>query len=201
MLDLAAARTLGPATTYLDNLADVIRRVPSEPLAETIDALLEARAAGRRVYVIGNGGSAATASHFVCDLVKTARVPGRRPLRVFALADNAPLLTAWANDACYERAFAEQIAALVEAGDVVIAISASGNSPNIVAGLQAAAALGALTVGLVGFDGGRARGCVDIAIHVPCRDYGLVEDAHAAIGHAITVAIRDALEASVERDT
>jgi D-sedoheptulose 7-phosphate isomerase len=198
MLDLRTTHALGSALTYLDDLAGVLRLVPSEPLAEAIDLLLAARAAGRRVFVIGNGGSAATASHFVCDLVKTAHVPGRRPLRVFALADNAPLLTAWANDDCYEHSFAEQIAALVEADDVVIAISASGNSPNIVAGLEAARALGARTIGLVGFDGGRARQLVDIAIHVPCHDYGLVEDTHAAVGHAITMAIRATLRAASE---
>jgi D-sedoheptulose 7-phosphate isomerase len=198
MLDLAETRTLESATRYLNNLATVLGLVPREPLAVAIDLLLEARSTGRRVFVMGNGGSAATASHFVCDLIKTARVPGLRPLRVCALTDNTPLLTAWANDASYECVFAEQVTALAEPDDLIIAISASGNSPNILAALQAATAQGARTIGLVGFDGGRALGLVEVAIHVPCHDYGLVEDAHAAIGHALTVAIRSALHPAVE---
>lgn len=192
-----AERRASVAAEYLAALADLLRLVADESLSRALEMLLEARALGRRVYIIGNGGSAATASHFVCDLVKTAHVTGHAPLRVFALTDNAPLLTAWANDAAYERVFAEQLAALVEPGDVVIAISASGNSPNIVTGLTTAAARGARTIGLVGFDGGVARRIVDAAIHVPCNDYGLVEDAHAAIGHALTAAIRRSLSAEL----
>jgi D-sedoheptulose 7-phosphate isomerase len=143
---------------------------------------------------MGNGGSSATASHLVSDLVKTAHVAGLAPLRAFALTDNTPLLTAWSNDASYDRCFAEQIAALVEPDDIVIAISASGNSPNVVAGLSAALARGARTIGLLGFDGGAARQLTDVTIHIPCHNYGLVEDTHAAIGHAITTAIRQALQ-------
>jgi D-sedoheptulose 7-phosphate isomerase len=138
---------------------------------------------------VGNGGSAATASHFVCDLVKTARGAGMAPMRAFALVDNVPLLTAWANDCAYERSFAEQILALVEPGDIVVVISASGNSPNVVAALAAASTCGARTIGLLGFDGGAVRDLVDVAVHIPCDDYGLVEDAHAAIAHAMTTAI------------
>jgi D-sedoheptulose 7-phosphate isomerase len=181
-------------TDYLAELARALALVPGEALTQAIALLLEARARRRRIYVIGNGGSAATASHLVCDLVKTARVAGRAPLRAFALADNTPLLTAWANDSAYERCFAEQVLAVVEPGDVVIAISASGNSPNIVAGLSAGAAAGARTIALVGFDGGAACQVADVAIHIPCHDYGLVEDTHAAIGHAITATIRSVLE-------
>lgn len=181
------------AADYLATLASVLHQVLPEPLWRTTELLLAVRAAGRRVYVMGNGGSMATASHMVCDLVKTARVRGHQPLRVFALADNGPLLTAWANDADYERVFAEQIEALVEPDDVVIALSASGSSRNIVLGLRKAAERGATTIGLLGFDGGAALGMVDIAIHVPSHDYGLVEDAHSAISHALTAAIRSAL--------
>jgi phosphoheptose isomerase len=142
---------------------------------------------------MGNGGSAATASHMVCDLVKGAQVPGCAPLRVFGLTDNTPLLTAWANDHAYEQVFAEQIQAFVEPHDVVIAISASGNSPNILAGLRAAAARGAHTIAMVGFDGGAASELADLVIHIPSDDYGLVEDTHSAIGHALTAAVRSQL--------
>jgi D-sedoheptulose 7-phosphate isomerase len=200
---LAAESTPGPslrrdstglAAGYLRRLAGVLMLVPHDSLRRAVDMLLDARASGARVYVMGNGGSAATASHLVCDLVKTARVPGFQPLRVFALADCGPLMTAWANDLAYERVFAEQVLALVDQDDVLIAISASGNSPNIIAGLNAASDRGAHTIGLLGFDGGEARSLVEVAIHIRCHDYGLVEDTHAAIGHAITAAIRQALE-------
>ena len=179
--------------TYLGNLRDVLVDVPYLAVTRAVELFLEARAAGRRVYLMGNGGSSATASHFVSDLVKTAHVPGFNPVRAFALTDNTPLLTAWANDLAYERGFAEQISALVEPDDIVMGISASGNSPNILAGLTAAAACEARTIGLLGFDGGLARGLVEVPIHIDCGDYGLIEDAHVAVCHAITRAIRTVL--------
>ena len=185
------------ASEYLAELTEVLAQVPGDALARATQLLLDVRAAGRRVYIIGNGGSAATASHFVCDLVKTARVPGLGPLRAFALTDNAPLLTAWSNDSAYEDCFAEQVAALAEPGDLVIGISASGNSPNVVSALRAAANRDIQTIGIVGFDGGAARQIVDLAIHVPCHDYGLVEDTHMAIAHALTAAIRQTLRSGV----
>jgi D-sedoheptulose 7-phosphate isomerase len=181
------------ATNYLAGLARTLDLIPTEALAAAVEMLLNARAAGRRVYIMGNGGSAATASHFACDLLKTAHVKDHAPLRVFALTDNTAVLTALANDLGYEHGFAEQIRALVEPGDVVVALSASGNSHNIVAGLTAASRVGGRTIGLFGFDGGAARDLVDVAIHIPRNDYGQVEDAHSAIGHAITAAIRAAL--------
>jgi D-sedoheptulose 7-phosphate isomerase len=128
------------------------------------------------------------------DLVKTAQVDGYSPLRAYSLTDNVPLFTAWSNDTSYANSFAGQIKAQVDPGDVVIAISASGNSPNIIQGLREASALGATTVGLLGFDGGRALSMVDLAIHIPCSHYGLVEDIHLAIGHALTAAIRAHLQ-------
>lgn len=193
MLETEPRGAEATASNYLDDLAEVLAQVPSGALGRAIEMLLEARRTGQRVYVMGNGGSAATASHFVCDLIKTAHIAGFVPLRVFALSDNTPLLTAWSNDSAYEDCFSRQIEALVEPDDVVIAISASGNSRNIIEGLKAAAGRGARTIGLVGFDGGAAQGLVDVAIHVPSHHYGLVEDTHSAIGHAITAAIQRAL--------
>jgi D-sedoheptulose 7-phosphate isomerase len=111
-----------------------------------------------------------------------------------------PLITAWANDTSYEEVFAEQLAALVRPADVIVAISASGNSPNLVDGLKVAANLGARTIALLGFDGGAALRIAEIAVHVPCSDYGLAEDTHAAIGHAITMSVRRALESERSRD-
>lgn len=182
------------AQDFLIQLETVLESISPDAVFQAIELLLETRATRHRVYVIGNGGSAATASHLACDLIKTAQVAGCDPLRVFALTDNIPLFSAWANDAAYEDAFAEQISAFVDPGDVVFAISASGNSPNVVNGLAAGRGRGARTIGLLGFDGGLARPLADIALHVPCFDYGLVEAAHLAIVHALTVAIREALE-------
>jgi D-sedoheptulose 7-phosphate isomerase len=192
---MAEAEPYAVPAEFLAELTRVLGLVQAEPMGRAIELLLEARAAGRRVYIVGNGGSAATASHLVCDLTKTTYVAGRQPLRAFALTDNVPLLTAWANDTDYGRIFAEQLAALVEPGDVVIAISASGNSPNVVAGLTTAAAIGARTIGLLGFDGGASLRLVDVAVHVPCNDYGLVEATHLAIGQALVAAIRQAVRA------
>jgi D-sedoheptulose 7-phosphate isomerase len=181
------------AAAYLDSLSGLLELVPRDAIDAIIELLLETRVAGKRVYIMGNGGSASTASHLVCDLVKTARVPGFVPLRAYALADNTAMMTAIANDNGYESTFAEQIRSLVDIGDVVIAISASGNSRNIIAGLNAATAQGARTVALVGFDGGAAAQMAELTVHVPAHDYGLVEDAHSAIGHAMTLAIRTTL--------
>ncbi|MFN8637434.1 MAG: SIS domain-containing protein [Chloroflexota bacterium] len=189
-----------PALEYLTELTQVLQRVPAEPLARAIDALLEAREHGRRVYVFGNGGSAATASHFVCDLVKGAQVPGFRPFRAFSLTDNTPMMTAYSNDVAYSQTFARMLEALVEPDDIALGISASGNSPNLVEGLQTAVRLGARTIALLGFDGGAALSIAEIAVHVPCSDYGLVEDTHAALGHAITLSVRRALEAERAHD-
>ena len=196
MLELAAVGSALTVNEYIERLRYLLLQVPSDRLVAAINLLLEARAASRRVYIMGNGGSASTAAHFVCDLQKTATVPGQAPLRAHALADNTALMTAFANDTAFENVFAGQIAALVEPDDVVLAISASGNSPNIVAGLVVAAEKGARTIALVGFDGGAAGQLADVTVHIPCDDYGLVEDVHSALGHAMTTAIRQAVAAS-----
>jgi D-sedoheptulose 7-phosphate isomerase len=188
------------AVAYLADLTHVLRCVPAEPLGRAIDVLLEAREHGRRVYVFGNGGSAATASHFVCDLVKGAQVPGFRPLRAFSLTDSTPLMTAISNDIAYGQTFARMLETHIEPDDIALGISASGNSPNLVEGLRTAARLGARTIALLGFDGGAALSIAEIAIHIPCSDYGLVEDTHAALGHAITQSVRRALEARRARE-
>jgi phosphoheptose isomerase len=179
---------------FMTALAEASLAVSNDALKRAAELLLDAQANGRRVYVMGNGGSASTATHFVCDLVKTAYVPGHRPLRAYSLTDNPALMSAIGNDLSYDDTFSHQVAALVEPDDVVIAISASGKSPNIIAGLVAATALGAHTIGLIGFDGGPANDLVDISIHVPWHDYGLVESVHVGVVHALTLAIRRELQ-------
>jgi D-sedoheptulose 7-phosphate isomerase len=186
------------AVEYIASLQRTLASIPAEALDRAVALLLQARASGRRVYVFGNGGSAATASHLVCDLMKTAHVHPLPALRAISMMDNLALLTAWSNDDAYELAVAQQLAVMVEPGDVVIAISASGRSQNVVEALRTARQMGAHTVGLLGFDGGPALELVDVAVHVPVHHYGLAEDAHSAIGHALTMAIKTALENSQE---
>jgi D-sedoheptulose 7-phosphate isomerase len=142
------------------------------------------------VLVVGNGGSASTASHFACDLGKT--VLGHNPtprssrFHVVSLADNVALLTAWANDEGYDTVFAEQVEMLGRAGDVLVALSVSGSSPNILSALRTARERKMETIGLLGCNGGEAAELVDDAIVVPCHDYGHVESAHLVITHLLT---------------
>lgn len=152
-----------------------------ESVARTLDA---ARREGRQVFTCGNGASAALASHFAADLAKTAS-RGAHKFRAISLADNVSLITAWANDTAYQEVFSRQLANFVHEGDVLVAISCSGNSDNIVAALVAAREAGGRTVGLLGFDGGRARPLVDHVIWCSDNHYGIVEDVHFVVCHVI----------------
>ncbi len=182
------------AQTYLDQLCTALRGLPLSPIVEAIDALTQAHTERRCVFLIGNGGSASTASHMANDLAKTAAgQDGGQGFRVIALTDNVPLLTAWANDASYDEVFARPLQGLAQPGDVLIAISGSGNSRNIIQAVQAAKALGLTTIGLLGRGGGAVRTLVDIAIEVPSHDYGPIEDAHLAINHLLTAYFRHTL--------
>jgi len=140
--------------------------------------------------VIGNGGSAATASHMMNDLCKgTLGHKGDAPwprLRVIALTDNVSLMTAWANDTDYNHIFSEPLKNLAERGDLLIAISASGNSPNILAAVEAAKQIGVNVIGLTGFGGGKLAKLAEISFVVPSDGYGPVEDVHMILDHIIT---------------
>ncbi len=160
-----------------------------DPLAieAAMAAIDRARSAGATIFTIGNGGSAATAGHFAADLQKSTIQPGRRRVRTMPLADPLALLTAWSNDRSYEAALAEQIVSLAEPGDVLVAISASGNSPNVVAAVEAARQAGMTVIGLSGFSGGRLRELSDIAVHVPVDSYEIAEDVHHAVCHLLVL--------------
>jgi D-sedoheptulose 7-phosphate isomerase len=173
----------------------VTQAMPFGLLESAVEVLLACHRRGGTVFVLGNGGSAATASHFVCDLAKGTRTDGLPAFRVVSLTDNVPLITAWANDTSYERIFAEQVAALVRPGDVVVAISTSGNSPNVLAATRVARHLGATTIALTGQSGGRLGRLAELAIRVPARTIEQVEDAHLAVAHSLCVAIRAQLHA------
>ena len=178
---------------YWAEVADVASSIDLSALEEAALALLSCQARGRVVFAAGNGGSAATASHFACDLAKGTRRDGPPTFRVVALTDNVPLLTAWANDTGYERVFAEQLASLARPGDVFLAISASGNSPNVLAAAETARANDLVSIGLTGHTGGRLAPLVDIALRVPSDRIEVVEDAHLIVAHSICVATRERL--------
>lgn len=178
---------------YLRRVQDTLELLPLVDLARVGEELLRARAAGRTVYVMGNGGSAATASHAVADWMKPGKRGNSGCLRTFSLVDNVSLLTAWANDTSFDNVFAAQLEALLKPGDVVIAISGSGNSSNVLRGVETAAKAGAVTIGLSGFRGGRLGRMVDIDVVVPCDSQKMIEDIHVILIHALTsVLVRSA---------
>lgn len=177
-------------TALLQTLAwlalDTVQRIAQEILA-VYDR-------GGRTFVFGNGGSAATASHMACDLSKNTATDGVPHLRCFSLTDNTPLITALANDLGYDKIFAQQLQqAHVQAQELIVAISGSGNSPNVLAGISTAKAAGARTVGITGFDGGQLAPAVDVALVVPSDCMEIIEDVHLMISHAITTTVRMAL--------
>jgi D-sedoheptulose 7-phosphate isomerase len=178
------------AKDYIQGLKQVLDRLPLNVVDDVIRAIEQARDGQRQIFVIGNGGSAATASHMMNDLCKgtlghKGDAPGPR-LRVIALTDNISLMTAWANDVDYSRVFSEPLRNLAQRGDVLIAISASGNSPNIIAAVEAAKQIGVKVIGLCGFGGGKLAKLADVAFVVPSDGYGPVEDAHMILDHIIT---------------
>lgn len=170
---------------YFDNEIELARKLHLDRLQEIITSLERARNENRRVFVFGNGGSAATASHFACDLGKGTIQPNLPRFKIICLNDNVPTMTAYANDTGYENIFSEPLITLSERGDLAIAISASGNSPNIVRAVEAAKTRGLVTIGLTGFDGGKISSLLDINLHIPSKSFGHVEDLHLAATHAI----------------
>jgi D-sedoheptulose 7-phosphate isomerase len=176
---------------YFAELEEMIRAI-SLPHLEAVFRLLEdTYHHGHRIFVMGNGGSAATASHFALDLAKNTITPGAPRLKAISLTDHVPLITAWSNDTAYEHIFAEQLASLIEPGDVVIGISASGNSPNVINALHMAREHNAKTVGLLGATGGQIKDMVDAYVLAPGQNIEQEEDAHMFLAHIITRHMRD----------
>jgi D-sedoheptulose 7-phosphate isomerase len=191
------------AKDYLGGLKGVLDRLPLKPIDEIIRAIEQARDEGRQIFVIGNGGSAATASHMMNDLCKgTLGHKGDAPwprLRVIALTDNVSLMTAWANDTDFNHIFSEPLKNLAQRGDVLVAISASGNSPNIIAAVEAAKQIGVTVLGLTGFTGGKLSKMADVSLVVPSDGYGPVEDVHMILDHIITSYLYEKLKATHSR--
>ncbi len=178
---------------YLTQLQQVLGRLPLDDVQRVVETLLEGHKAGAKVFIMGNGGSAATASHFACDLTKGTITSGMPRFRVIALTDNVPLLTAWANDMSYGDVFVEQLHGLLEAGDVVIAISGSGNSESVVRAVRMAKWRGARTISLTGCGGGKLAPLTDVSVVVPSSCMEQIEDAHLVLEHSICTALRQEL--------
>jgi D-sedoheptulose 7-phosphate isomerase len=181
---------LNGCRAYFELLSRSLVELSFAEIDSLAEVLVEAYQNEHRVFVFGNGGSAALASHFACDLGKGTVNGTRKRFRVIALTDNVPLMTAWANDSGYESIFSEQLVNLARAGDVAFAISASGNSRNVLKALKRARESGLTTAGLTGFNGGEMRALCDACIVVPSDNMQIIEDLHVAITHALFTSIR-----------
>ncbi len=179
---------------YVDRLRAALEEIPVARVEAMGDILYRAYQHNKQVFIIGNGGSAATASHMACDLGKNTITHNRARFRVMSLNDNMPLMSALANDVGYEHVFAEQLRNLIHAGDVLISISGRGNSPNVIRAMEYARSRAATNIALLGFDGGRAVELADEYMLVPVQDYGIVEDLHMVLDHILTEYFRARLE-------
>ena len=175
-------------TNYGLYLKEMIDNLDYDQIAIVLDCFCEARERAGTIFFSGNGGSAATASHFAQDLAEVCKKTGGKCFKTLSLTDNVPYITALGNDYGYDSIFTGQLKNLFKSGDVLVAISASGNSPNVVEAVKMAKKLGGVTVGLVGFDGGKLAVLCDKVIHIASNkgEYGPVEDLHLVVDHMIT---------------
>lgn len=174
------------ARGYLEYLGEIMARLDLDQIASFMDVLLQSRQRGARIFFMGNGGSAATASHFANDIAIGTQ-SRLRPFRAMSLCDNLAVMTALANDHGYDQIFVRQLENLMDQGDVVVAISASGNSGNLLQAIEYANTHGGVTVGLTGFDGGKLGKMAQYQVHVPSNkgEYGPVEDIHMVLDHLV----------------
>jgi D-sedoheptulose 7-phosphate isomerase len=185
---------------YLANLKLVLDSIPRQTVEDVYRKLEECQENERTLFVFGNGGSSATASHMVCDFGKNTRGSTKPRLRVIGLNDIATF-SAYANDEGYDRVFAEPIISLGQSGDIVLAISGSGNSENVLEGIKAAKEKRMFSIGLTGYSGGKLKDMVDIALIVPVDDMEQVEDAHMILDHILTGLLRGGRYDSIKRTT
>jgi D-sedoheptulose 7-phosphate isomerase len=181
------------ASEYLKSFEVLLRRLDLDAIDRIVRRLMEARASGATIYVAGNGGSAATASHWVNDLGKATKGNGLKAMRVMSLSDNISWLTALANDEGYERVFSGQLENFAQPGDVLVVMSASGNSSNLIRAVELARCRELTTIAFLGFDGGALKSMVDQYLWLPTRngEYGLVESAHSLLCHILTTCLAD----------
>lgn len=178
------------ASEYIRTLKETLDRVDATSVDLLAERLYQAWRDDQQVFVFGNGGSAYTASHFITDMVKTASVPGQRRLRAISFVDNYGLTTALGNDIHYDQSFLFPLETYARPGDLAIAISGSGNSPNVVLACEYAKTVGATLACLTGFSGGKIAPMADIHVHVASDNYGVIEDIHMSIGHMICHALK-----------
>src|SRR6266700_6411015 len=170
---------------YRDDLLNAIASIDLTKVGQAIEILSHARAGQRRIFVCGNGGSASTASHFATDIVKGASFGRDTRFRIMALTDSLPTITAYSNDVSYECIFAEQLKNFAQPGDLVMCLSGSGNSPNVLRAMEYANSIGCKTVALTGRDGGKLGPLAQLNIQVPVPHMGRIEDAHMVVCHMI----------------
>ena len=170
---------------YRTQLIETIGRIDLTKVDEAIELFRRARDRGKHIFVCGNGGSASTASHFACDIVKGASYQREKRFRILALTDSLPTLTAYSNDVGYECVFAEQLKNFAQQGDLVMAISGSGNSPNVVRAVEYANSIGCTSIALTGRDGGKLGPLANVNIQVAVPHMGRIEDAHLIVCHMI----------------
>lgn len=170
------------ARWYRDLEIEHWRTLDLQAIEQMAKAIEKVEKAGRQIFVMGNGGSAATASHIATDWAKTAEREGKPLLRCTSLNDNTPFMTAISNDLGYDQVFVRQLANYLQRNDLVVIISGSGNSPNVIEAARYAKRKGAVTAGMTGFTGGKLRRLVDICLHIESDQYGVIEDLHMAAG-------------------
>ena len=176
---------------YREQLLGAIATIDVARVERAIEWFREARSTGRHIFVCGNGGSASTASHFACDMVKGASYERTERFRIMALTDSLPTITAYSNDVSYECAFVEQLKNFAQPGDLVMAISGSGNSPNVIRAIEYANTAGCKTLALTGRDGGKLGLAAQLNLQVPVPHMGRIEDAHLVICHMIAYSFMD----------
>jgi D-sedoheptulose 7-phosphate isomerase len=170
---------------YKSELLKTIDSIDLDKVNQAIALFQDARARGRHIFVCGNGGSASTASHFACDIVKGASFNRQSRFRIIALTDQLPTLTAYANDVSYDAVFVEQLKNFAEPGDLFLGISGSGNSPNVLRAIEYANKIGCKTIAMTGRDGGKLGPLAQLNIQVPVPHMGRIEDAHMIVCHMI----------------
>ncbi|MEZ4672707.1 MAG: SIS domain-containing protein [Caldilineaceae bacterium] len=180
--------------SYISDVQRVIDLLPVDIIESMVERLHHARLQRKQIFVMGNGGSAATASHMACDLGKNTNAAEYPLIRIHALTDSMPFFSALGNDCGYDSVFAEQLANYIDPGDIVIAISASGNSANVLKAIKLAHQHNAFTIGWSGYDGGKLASLVDLPLVVPCHNIEQIEDIHMMLAHMVTMGLRNAVQ-------
>ena len=174
---------------YFQKLGDTIKKVDVGGIKKLIKAIIKCQERERMIYTCGNGGSAGTASHYIVDWGKMYELHTNKPFRAISLTDNNQVLTAYSNDVSFEDIFSGQIRAIGKKNDLLICISGSGNSKNVLKALKTANELGLVTASVTGYDGGYAKKLSDISVHIPIDDMQIAEDLHLSVGHIVMKAI------------